>query len=189
MSAPVPSIRILGVIRKSGESQLQIDNFKWHLPLIYTHCLETIWNVLEKIRAFSYTSSHSQNVSKLLTEKLPKYSKPRSFRGDFAPRGSLQGLCPDPLETLSGPQTPRRLSYPQTQNPGSAPGYYWPLPLLKYRKRPSIVCNVAYLNLKNNKSIIACPYNLFLFCFVLVPFLFTSRRQISIISPFYKQKN
>jgi hypothetical protein len=120
VSAPVPSIRILGVIRKSGESQLQIDNFKWHLPLIYTHCLETIWNVLEKIRAFSYTSSHSQNVSKLLTEKLPKYSKPRSFRGDFAPRGPLQGLCPDPLETLSGPQTPRRLSSPLTQNPGSA---------------------------------------------------------------------
>ena len=28
MSAPVPSIRIPGVIRKSGESQLQIDNFK-----------------------------------------------------------------------------------------------------------------------------------------------------------------
>jgi hypothetical protein len=28
VSAPVPSIRIPGVIRKSGESQLQIDNFK-----------------------------------------------------------------------------------------------------------------------------------------------------------------
>jgi hypothetical protein len=28
VSASVPSIRIPGVIRKSGESQLQIDNFK-----------------------------------------------------------------------------------------------------------------------------------------------------------------
>ena len=25
-------------------AQLQIDNFKWHLPVIYTLCLETIWN-------------------------------------------------------------------------------------------------------------------------------------------------
>jgi hypothetical protein len=41
-----------GMIRKSGESQLQIDNFKWHLPLTYTYCLETIWNFLEKIHAF-----------------------------------------------------------------------------------------------------------------------------------------
>jgi hypothetical protein len=52
MGIPVPSIRIPGVIRKSGESQLQIDNFKWHLPLIYTHCLETIWNFLEKCFSF-----------------------------------------------------------------------------------------------------------------------------------------
>jgi hypothetical protein len=28
------------------------DNFRWHLPLIYTNCLETIWNFLEKIHAF-----------------------------------------------------------------------------------------------------------------------------------------
>ena len=55
----------------------------------------------------------------MLTEKLPKYSKPRSFRGGggFAPWGPL----PDPLETLSGPQTSHRLSSTLTQNPGSAP--------------------------------------------------------------------
>jgi hypothetical protein len=55
----------------AGPGLWQIDNFKWHLPLIYTHCLETIWNFFEKIHAFQYTSSHSQNASKLLTEKLP----------------------------------------------------------------------------------------------------------------------
>jgi hypothetical protein len=107
VSAPVPSIRIPGVIRKSGESQLQIDNFKWHLPLIYTHCLETIWNFLEKIHAFYYISSHSQNASKLSTEKLPKYSKPRSFRWDFAP-GRPAGdfkRSPDPSPTFVPPNT------------------------------------------------------------------------------------
>jgi hypothetical protein len=31
------------------------------------------------------------------------------------------GSALDPLETLSGPQTPRRLSSPLTQNPGSVP--------------------------------------------------------------------
>ena len=31
------------------------------------------------------------------------------------------GSALDPLETLIGPQTPRRLSSPLTQNPGSAP--------------------------------------------------------------------
>ena len=40
-------------------------------------------------------------------------------------RGALgapyQGSALDPLETLSGPQTPRRLSSPLTHNPGSAP--------------------------------------------------------------------
>jgi hypothetical protein len=40
--------------------------------------------------------------------------------------GVSGGLCPpgfptDPLETLRGSQTPRRLSSPLTQNPGSAP--------------------------------------------------------------------
>ena len=39
-----------------------------------------------------------------------------SFKGGLAPPPSV-----DPLETLSGPQTPRRLSSPLTQNPGSAP--------------------------------------------------------------------
>ena len=32
----------------------------------------------------------------------------------------LTGSALNPLETLSGPQTPRRLSSPLTQNPGSA---------------------------------------------------------------------
>ena len=48
-----------------------------------------------------------------------------SFRGGgggLRPRGPYQGFDLDPLETLSGPQTPRRLSSPLTQNPGSAPG-------------------------------------------------------------------
>jgi hypothetical protein len=38
-------------------------------------------------------------------------------------QGASGGTSPraDPLETLSGPQTPRRLSSPLTQNPGSAP--------------------------------------------------------------------
>ena len=72
-----------------------------NLPLIYTRCLETIWNFLEKIHAFQYTSSHLQNASKLLTEKLPKYSKPRSFRGGgLCPRDPLPGLCPGPAGNL-----------------------------------------------------------------------------------------
>ena len=37
------------------------------------------------------------------------------------PGAAYQGYALDPLETLSGPQTPRRLSSPLTQNPGSAP--------------------------------------------------------------------
>ena len=62
------------------------------------------------------TSSHSQNASILLTEKLPKYSKPMSFL--------------DPLETFVGLQTPRRLSSPPTQNPGSATDYH---PIFNFR--------------------------------------------------------
>ena len=114
MSAPVPSIRIPGVIRKSGESdlELQIDHFKWHLPFIYTHCLETIWNFLEKIHAFWYTSSHSQNASKLLTEKLPKYSKPRSFRGELRPWCPLPGLCPGPTGDLKRSPDPSQTFVP-----------------------------------------------------------------------------
>ena len=33
----------------------------------------------------------------------------------------FEGSALDPLETLTGPQTPRRCSPPLTQNPGSAP--------------------------------------------------------------------
>ena len=41
------------------------------------------------------------NSSKLLTEKLPKYSKPRSFwEGGFAPRPPLPGLSPGPAGDL-----------------------------------------------------------------------------------------
>jgi hypothetical protein len=62
----------------------------------------------------------SQKASKLLTE-LPKYSKPRSFPGGGELR-PLPGPYLDPLENLSGPQTPDRLSSPHlTQTPGSAP--------------------------------------------------------------------
>jgi hypothetical protein len=42
----------------------------------------------------------------------------------FFPGIPYQGSSLDQLETLSGPQTPRRLSSPLTQNPGSAPGIY-----------------------------------------------------------------
>ena len=35
-----------------------------------------------------------------------------------------KGSVLDPLETLSGPQTPHRLLSPLTQNPGSVPGAY-----------------------------------------------------------------
>jgi len=38
------------------------------------------------------------------------------------PRAPYQGFALDSLETLGGPQAPRRLSSPLTQNPGSAPG-------------------------------------------------------------------
>jgi hypothetical protein len=58
--------------------------------------------------------------------------------------------------------------------------YYWPFPLLKYRKRPSMSA-MLHIKFENNKSIIYCSYNLFLF--YLVWFW-----QISIISPFHKQK-
>ena len=40
--------------------------------------------------------------------------------GDSGGGGLAPGV-PNQLETLSGPQTPRRLSSPLTQNPGSAP--------------------------------------------------------------------
>jgi hypothetical protein len=52
-------------------------------------------------------------------EKLPKYSKSRSFRGGFAPGAPYKGSALEPLETLSGPQTPRRFSSPLTQIPNS----------------------------------------------------------------------
>ena len=42
----------------------------------------------------------------------------------FFPGIPYQGSSLDQLETLSGSQTPRRLSSPLTQNPGSAPGIY-----------------------------------------------------------------
>jgi hypothetical protein len=57
----------------------------------------------------------------------------------FAPGAPYQGSVLDLLETLSGPQTSRRLSSPLTQNPGSAPGclnsvqasyferFHWPI--------------------------------------------------------------
>jgi hypothetical protein len=87
------------------------------------------------LKLFGEDSSQSQNASKLLTEKFPKYSKPRSFRGwgNFSPRGPYQG-CSAPLETLSGPQTPRRLSSPLTQNPRSAPEYCYYFPSSFYSK-------------------------------------------------------
>jgi hypothetical protein len=45
--------------------------------------------------------------------------------GGFAPspRTPYQGFALDPLETLSGPQNPHRLSSPLTQTPGSAPDH------------------------------------------------------------------
>ena len=58
--------------------------------------------------------------------------------------------------------------------------YYWPFPLLKYRKRPSMSA-MLHIKFENNKSIIYCSYNLFLFYLVWL-------WQISIISPFHKQK-
>ena len=115
-----------GVIRKSGQSQLQIDNFKWHLPLIYTHCLETIWNFLEKIHAFWYTSSHSQNASKLLTEKLPKYSKTFRWAGrDFAPWGLLSGQCPGPAGNLKQSPDPSPIFVPPSTKSWICPWYQW----------------------------------------------------------------
>ena len=120
MSAPVPSIRIPCVIRKSGESQLQIDNFKWHLPLIYTHCLETIWNFLEKIH-FN-TLHHIYKMFQNCWRKNFLNTQNPGASGFFSPSGApYQGYALDPLETFSGPQTPRRLSSPLTQNPRSAP--------------------------------------------------------------------
>ena len=41
--------------------------------------------------------------------------------GASPPGAPYQGSALDPLETFGGPQTPRRLSSPLTQNPGSAP--------------------------------------------------------------------
>ena len=113
-------IRIPGVIRKSGESQLQIDNFKWHLPLIYTHCFETFWRRFMRFN----TLHHNFHVHKMLQNCWRKSflntQNPGASGGD-SPQGPYQGSALNPLETLSGPQTPRRLSSPLTQNPGSAP--------------------------------------------------------------------
>jgi hypothetical protein len=64
----------------------------------------------------AYTSSHSQNASKLLTEKFPKYSKPRSFRGP------LTGLCPGPAGDLKRSPDPSSTHAPtnhKSGNPGS----------------------------------------------------------------------
>ena len=67
------------------------------------------------LKLFGEDSSQSQNASKLLTEKLPKYSKPRSFRGGgLLPQGPLPGLLcpagdlkrsPDPSPTFVPPNT------------------------------------------------------------------------------------
>jgi hypothetical protein len=43
---PILNFWTLQTVEHDGngrESQLQIDNFKWHLPLIYIHCLEIFW--------------------------------------------------------------------------------------------------------------------------------------------------
>jgi hypothetical protein len=48
---------------------------------------------------------------------------PGAFGGALPPVVPYQGSALNPLETLGGPQTPRRLSSPLTQNPGSAPDY------------------------------------------------------------------
>ena len=45
-------------------------------------------------------------------------------RGGAPPGVPYQGSALYPLKTLSGPQTPRRLSSSLTQNPGSAPDGY-----------------------------------------------------------------
>ena len=47
----------------------------------------------------------------------------RSFR-EASPPGPPPGLRPGPDWDLGGPQTPRRISPPPTQNPGSAPDVY-----------------------------------------------------------------
>jgi hypothetical protein len=75
-----------------------------------------LWNK-QSNRPFSYIS---RPPNKIVDGKLPKYSKSRSFWGEGG-EGELRPYL-DPLETLSGPQTSRRLSLPLTQNPGSAPG-------------------------------------------------------------------
>ena len=64
-------------------------------------------------------------------EKLPKYSEPRSLWGAWPPGAPYQGSALNPLETLSGPQTPRRLSSPLTQNPGSAPVHVYEIASVK----------------------------------------------------------
>jgi hypothetical protein len=107
VSAPVPSIRIPGVIRKSGESQLQIDNFKWHLPLIYTHCLETFWRRFMRFNTLHHIHKMLQNCWR---KSFLNTQNPRASGGGFATAGDLK-RSPDPSPTF----------VPLTQNPGSAP--------------------------------------------------------------------
>ena len=47
----------------------------------------------------------------------------KSFLNTQKPGAPYHGSALDPLETLGGPQTPRLLSSPLTQNPGSTPGW------------------------------------------------------------------
>ena len=136
----------------------QIDNFKWHLPLIYTRCIETIWNFWEKIHAFQYTSSHSQNASKLLTEKLPKYSKPRGFR-EASPPEPLPGFYPGPAGNLKRSSDPSPTFVPVTQNLGSAPDY----------KQCNLPGDVWMLNIMIIKHKIGLR-NIFTFCSITLVF-------------------
>ena len=91
------SIRIPGVIRKSGESQLQIDNFKWHLPLIYTHCLETIWRRFMRFNTLHHIHNMLQNCWR---KSFLNTQSPGASGGQRAPRGPLPGLCPEPAGDL-----------------------------------------------------------------------------------------
>jgi hypothetical protein len=107
VSAPVQSMRIPGVIRKSGESQLQIDNFKWHRPLIYTHCLETIWNFLRR-RFMRFNTLH--HIHKMLQNCWRKSflntqtSGASGWWGLRLPGAPYQG-CADPSPTFVPPNT------------------------------------------------------------------------------------
>ena len=84
---------------------------------------EIFWRRFMRFNTLHYIHKMLQNCWR---KSFLNTQNPGASGGEVRPPGPPYLV---PLETLSGPQTPRRLSSPLTQNPGSAPDsggqFYW----------------------------------------------------------------